>query len=404
MIGFLFGGGLLVAVVAALWWVINNPDKAEKVFGWLATAISKIWHKADRAAVAWSVAGQINDASATLLESAPEGLIQHKIKIKWTGADEAEALLREGEVLVCMEKAEHQERNVANALMAFLPKTMLTHARRYLDGQRMRAADLIVAKGLLDQDGSKPGALDVFYSDHLDPARNSGKDLCEKIDELDAIDLQGWLVRVLLAEYLRLGVELHPGEPDPEVLREAEEFARWLHDISAREPGTEVGSLNFKGRYFRVAVIFVGIKAKLADEGLKPYRKRAKRYIYRDEYDAIYLMARDDNMVAVEALAQNLESDGRVADVATYRYPLRADFKTRYGLNRDRSIISCVRRRRIADPLPDEVEKEFEDGLDPGELPEETYETTPPKLDVPLFDEANQPHEQVHEASQGSRD
>ncbi len=162
-----------------------------------------------------------------------------------------------------------------------------------------------------------------------------------------------------------------------------------------------MGSLNFKGRYFRVAVIFVGIKAKLADEGLKPYRKRAKRYVYRDEYDAIYLMARDDNMVAVEALAGNLESDGRVADVTTYRYPLRADFKTRYGLNRDRSIISCIRRRRIADPQSAEVEKEVEDGLDVGELPEETYETTPPKLDVPLFDEANQPQEQVHEAQQG---
>lgn len=390
MIGFIFSGGVLAAVVIALLWIITHPDKAEKIFGWLATVLSKVYGKADRAAVAWRVAGDINDARESLLKSAPEGLIERKVRIKWTGAEEAEALLKAGEVLVCMEKADHHEQNVANALMAFLPKTMLPMARRYLDPARMRAADLIVAKGLLDQDGSKVGALSMFFRDHLDPARNQEPDLAGKIDELDAIDLQGWLVRLLLAEYLRLGEELHPGEPDPEVIREAEEFARWIHKLSAREPGADDTSMSFSGRYFRVAVIFVGIKDRLLDEGLKPYRKRAKRYIYRDEYDVIYLMARDNNMVAVETLAENLESDGRVAEVTNYCYPLRADFKTRYGLNRDRSIISCIRRRRVADSAPAEVERELA-STDAGELPEETWETTPPKLDRPLFDENNEP-------------
>jgi hypothetical protein len=70
--------------------------------------------------------------------------------------------------------------------------------------------------------------------------------------------------------------------------------------IATRMPGDKDCSLAFTGRYFRVAVIFVGIKDRLLDEGLKPYRKRAKRLIYRDRFDAIYLMARDRNMGAVE--------------------------------------------------------------------------------------------------------
>lgn len=391
MIAFLFGGGLLVGGLGVLLWAVNYPDKAEKVAGWIVALVSKIYKKADRTAVALKVQGDINDARETLLASAPTGLIERKIKVKWTGADEAEALLKDGEVLVCMEKADHHEQNVANALMAFLPKAMLPMARRYLDPNRMKAADLIVAKGLLDQEGSKVGALSVFFRDHLDPARNQGVDLGTKIDELDAIDLQGWLVRLVLAEYLRLGEELHPGEPDPEVLREAEEFARWVHKLSAREPGAEDTSMSFKGRYFRVAVIFVGIKGRLLDEGLKPYRKRAKRGIYKDEFDSIYLMARDDNMEAVEALGANLEKDGRVASVTNYRYPLRADFKSRYGLNRNRSIIACIRRRRVGDAAPPaEIERELS-VVEPGDLPEETWETTPPKIDQPLFDEENEP-------------
>ena len=187
------GGGLVAAAVGVLLWCVNYPDKAEKVAGWIVAAVSKVWKKADRTAVALRVQGDINDAREALLKSAPDGLIERKIKIKWTGAEEAEALLKEGEVLVCMEKADHHEQNVANALMAFLPKAMLPNARRYLDRDRMRAADLIVAKGLLDQDGGKPGALSIFLRDHLDPARSTGKDLRQKIDELDAVDLQGWL-------------------------------------------------------------------------------------------------------------------------------------------------------------------------------------------------------------------
>jgi hypothetical protein len=390
--GFIFGGGVLAAVLLAGLWIVTNPDKAEKVFGWIAGAVSKVYKRADRAAVAWTVAGEINSACEVLLKSSPSGLIERKVKIKWAGAEEAEALLHNGEVLVCMEKADHQEQNVANALIAFLPKAMLPMARRYLDPARMKAADLIVAKSLLDQDGGKVGALSIFFRDHLDPARKQGTDLGTKIDELDAIDLQGWLVRLVLAEYMRLGEELHPGEPDSEVLREAEEFARWIHQLCSREPGAKDTSMNFKGRYFRVAVIFVGIKTRLLDEGLKPYRKRAKRGIYNDEFDSIYLMARDDNMEAVEALAANLEKDGRVASVTNFRYPLRADFKSRYGLNRDRSIISCVRRRRIADAAPPDVERELA-VVEPGDLPEETWETIPPKIDQPLFDQDDEASE-----------
>lgn len=381
---------MLAVIGVSVIWVAMNPEKAERVAGWIATAISKVYRRADRAAVAWSVAGEINDAREELLKSVPEGLIERKAKVKWTDSAEAEALLHNGEVLVCMEKADHHDRNVANALMAYLPKTMLPLARRYLDPDRMRAADLIVAKGLLDRDGSKVGALSMFFHDHLDPARQEDTDLRAKIDELDAIDLQGWLVRVLLAEYLRLGEALHPGEPDTEVRREAEEFARWMHKLCEREPGEEDCSMNFKGKYFRVAVIFVGIKDRLIDEGLKPYRKRAKRGIYRDEFDSIYLMGRDDNMEAVEALAANLESDGRVAQVTNYSFPLRADFKTRYGLNRDRSIISCVSRRRVAETAPAAVERELS-AVDPDDLPEQTWEPTPPPVGQPLFDQENQP-------------
>lgn len=272
-------------------------------------------------------------------------------------------------------------------MMAFLPKTLVPVARRYIDPDRMRAADLIVAKDLLDR-RSRPGTLSVFIRDHLDPARAERADLQEKIDELDEIDLQGWLLRILLQEYLRLGEALHPGEPDDETIRDAEEFARWLNRLAVRAPGEDALSLTFSGRYFRVAVIFVGIKGKLEEEGIKPYRKRAKRFLYREQYDAIYLMARDDNIPAVEELAANLETDGRVQSVETYPYALRSDFRARYGLNRERAVIARIGRRRVADPTPPDVELEL-DELE--EIPVESYEPPPlePKGESLFTDEGS---------------
>lgn len=368
-------GGVGIAVLV-LFVVLTYSEDAERVAGWISKLVAKVYKRADRSAVAWSVQGSVNKARSALLKSAPPELLEKKLKVKWADVDEAEAHLKEGEVLVVMRRSDQQEENVAHAVMAYLPKAMLPRARRYLDRDRMRAADLIVAKGLLSDGERQPGSLAVFYDDHLDPARAQSEDLKTKIDQLDSVDLQGWLSRLLLAEYLRLGDELHPGEPDEDCIRDAEEFARWLHAVASAEPGDD-RSLSFEGRHFRVAIIFVGIRNRLLGEGLVPYRKRAKRYLYQGRFDAIYLMARDENIDAVEALVDNLESDGRVASATAYTYALRDDFRSRYGLDRDRAIIACLRRRKTAEAPPelqieDQLELSESDDLD--ELPEERFQ------------------------------
>jgi hypothetical protein len=312
------GGGVGVGILI-LAYVLTWPEKAERIFGWIAGLVARVFRRADRAAVAYKVQGDVNTARAAFLRNGPNDLIEKKLKVKWADAEEAEALIKNGEVLVVMRRSEQHEENIAHALMAYLPKAMLPRARRYVDRERMRAADLIIAKSVLTGDETPSGALPVFFDKHLDPARAEGEDLRQKITELDEIDLQGWLSRVLLMEYRLLGDELHPGEPDQYCREDAEEFARWLHRLAARQPGA-YSSLTYTGRYFRIAVIWVAIKEKLAEQGLVPYRKRAKRYLYQERFDAVYLMGRDDNISAVEELANDLETDGRVASATRYDY------------------------------------------------------------------------------------
>lgn len=355
-------------LVLVLLYVLFYPEKAEKVAGWLASMLAHAWHTADRAAVAYRVQGEINTLRTELVKNAPENIIERKLKIKWADAEQAEAAIRGGDVVVFMRNSRCHEDNVANALMAYLPKALISRARRYVENETMRAVDLTVAKAILSQDEASPGALNAFYDRYLDPARSGSERVRQKIGEIDTIDLHGWLTRILLNEYRRLGDRLHPGDPSDDVIAESEEFARWLARLAAQPPGSTTGSLTFQGRYFRVAIVLVAVRGVLAEYGVEPYRRRAKRHLYTDRYDTIYLIARDSNIAAVDDVLTALRSDALIASTERHVFRLRPDFRERV-LHRERSICVCIRRRQAGNvSVPSTADQE-------SDLPDETYVT-----------------------------
>jgi hypothetical protein len=352
VVGGFFGALILIGV-----YVLFFPEKAEKVGGWIASLLGSGWRRADRAAVKFKVQADVNGLRATLHSDAPE-MIDKALKISWTNAEEAEAVVRGGDVVVFMRDSRRHEENLANAVMAFLPKALLSRARRYVEPDTMRAIDFAIAKALLADEEASEGALEVFYDRHLDPARQGSERLRAKITEIDAIDLHGWLSRILLAEYRRIGEMLYPADPDGAVLHEAEELADWLYKLAARKKD-ELGALKFRGRYFRVAIIFVGLRATLEEHGSTPYRRRAKQLIYHEKFDAVYLLARDPNLYAVKEILESLKSDTSIASQTCHSYRLRRDFQARLRLRREHGICACLRRKdAVTDPPPDEPSEE----------------------------------------------
>ena len=107
-----------------------------------------------------------------------------------------------------MRKSRHREENVANAVMAYLPRAVLPRARRYIDTDTMQAVDLTLARSILQVSDMPTGAMDVFFERHLDPALSEKATLQGHLEEVDAIDLQGWLTRLMLAEYRAMGAGL----------------------------------------------------------------------------------------------------------------------------------------------------------------------------------------------------
>lgn len=331
--------GLVVYVL--LW-----PEKVEKLAGWLWRGIGLLKSSADKRAVSHQVEGTINDGRARMLRRAPEGfpeIVAGKLALKWTTADEVRAVLRDEGVVVFMRRSEHHEENVAHALVAYVPKAVIAVGRRYTDKPTMRAADLILAKALLTI-GAGGAALDVFYEHHVQPAI-AGDDLMEKrLGDMDEIDLNGYLLRILLPELHEVGRQLHPGYADAAVLRDTAMFARWLGDLARRPPGDDTVPLAYRGTMIRVVVVLVANRARLEGEGIEPYRKRAKSLIYSGDYDAVYLLARDAHIPAVESIYERLAKDGRVSQHWLWKYRLRPDFARR-KLPRKHGVLACLRMR-----------------------------------------------------------
>lgn len=364
-------GTVTLSVILVVLWMGLAPNNAEKVGGWVALGASKLFGRFKKTATALRVQGDVNGLRANFIKDAPENLIEKKLKIEWTTAEGAEAIIRGGDVVVFMRDPGQHEENVANAIMAFLPKALIPRARRYLEPDTMRSVDLTVAKSLLAHDDAAEGTLEAFYTAHLDPARAGSDRLKAKLGQMDRVDMHGWLSRVLLAEYRRLGERLHPSDPDDQCLVEAERFADWLADVASRPPGTS-GSLTFEGRYIRVAIVFVAMKDRLVAEGIHPYRKRTKKLLYSGRLDSVYLIARDANIEAVDAVVESIAGDAMIGSSTRHVHALRADFKARV-LNRDKAICVCLRRRQGAAAEPDEISEETA-------LPSESYE--PPEVEA----------------------
>ncbi len=125
--------GLPAVAVALIAYVLLMPEKAQMISGWLWTLIAGVFRRGDRKAVALRVQGHVNASTRQILKEVPEGIIEGKLKIRWSDAEQAQSILRGGEVVVFMRRSKHHEENVAHALMVYLPKAVLPRARRYLD-------------------------------------------------------------------------------------------------------------------------------------------------------------------------------------------------------------------------------------------------------------------------------
>jgi transcription antitermination factor NusA-like protein len=307
-------GGLVV------FWIINNPDKVERIVSWLVRLFSLIPIARQHLAhlrLATSLQTTINVASESL-NSRAFRLLPHTMKIEWTKTGEdAQTFLRDGQVIVRMHPNIDDDHNIVVSTMAYLKKGLIPQARYYVDKTLMQATDYAVAKAIF-KSAKRDSASEFFIQNILLPETTKNPQLTNDSTALDKISDAGFLSRIFLVQLHSLGRKLFPATPTIRVEREIRNFFEFLQDIALKK-SEEIVNLDFAHSNIRVKVMLVA-REETKQRGTQDFIRRIKQ-AQSDGLDYIYITGwGKENIRFIETIAQSQQKTGRLAILSRYPY------------------------------------------------------------------------------------
>lgn len=304
--------GLFWVALTRIEWMESWASTVLKLFAWA-------FRSAERGTVALDIQSQFESITKRINHEV-EDAIPYSVKIAWITETTPETFIREGRVVVRLHYHTHRARNIVNAYLAFLPKALIPIARPYIDPRVLRGIELIVGKSTLTPLGDD--VLSVFINDVLTPALAGDDRLRDMCLALERVDGKGLLTRVMLREFLRLGLSYYPRIAPAELVRETVEFMTFLDDLARRQRGQQV-LLTFRGRHLRVAIVLVAKAEVFGPFGVTPYIQRAVRNA-RLGVHTIYFMGWGHNVDAVRQVARSLH-ESYLIKVAEKEFRLSMD-------------------------------------------------------------------------------
>lgn len=212
--------------------------------------------------------------------------------------------------------------NVARATLAYVSAATIPPARAYVDRQVLRSVDFSLTKRILR--ASSGEALDFFLNQLWSPSLVSEPELRELCHEIEVIERDGLLTRVLLAEYLELGRRLYGQFPAAGVHESTLALLHLIYRIVTRDHSEELGDqLLFRMGPLRVGIVLVADR-KLSDRrGAAPYVWRCLKDM-KSGCDSVYLLARGSNRLVVAEAVDAIRTNGRVLDIQVNEYDVHS--------------------------------------------------------------------------------
>jgi len=308
-------GGFLI-----LFWILNNPEKAERIFYWLLRFFSLIpvaRRHILHLRLATSLQTTINPALQSINTSAFR-VLPHTMKIEWAKkGQDAQTFLRDGQVIVVMHPSVDNDHNIAVSTVNYLKKGLLPQARHYVDPTLMQAADYTVAKQIFKL-AKRDSVSEYLIQNLLLPEAKTNPQLTTDSATLDTISDAGLFSPVFLVQLHSLGKRLFPATPDKRVAQEIRNFLHFLEDIASKKRG-EIVDLDFARSHIRVKVMLVA-REETKQRGTQDFVRRIKQ-AQSDGLDYIYINAWGiDNITFAQDIAKSQQETGRLVILAHYRY------------------------------------------------------------------------------------
>jgi len=275
---------------------VLNPDKGERIAGWMSRLFAWGSKKAERTATSRNIRSKI-ESFIKSIDTEVKDLLPYGLKIKWLSPETTkEAFIEEDRVVIMLNYHQNQDENLSKTTLLYINKALIPDARPHIHKKLTRAIDLMMTKKALFSFIEARSALNHFIDSVLRPESDSDTELKELCSVIDLIDERGLFTRILLRELMELGIKRAGVTETGDTVHETNEFTKMLKRISEKEKGKDVDPTFLKNN-IRVSIIFVARPEKVTANRTKPYLDVVNSKLKKSVH-TFYIFARGDRNIS----------------------------------------------------------------------------------------------------------
>lgn len=302
--------------IAVVFWLINNPDKAERLLAWICRAFKWISRKAEHQYVKYNVQATINSFVMLIKKNLPTYDVR-TVKLEWVDANiTQEQFINSNQLVIRMHKSTVPNRDIVNATVAFVSHSLLLKAKRYIAQYQKDAVDLFASIKILETENN-PQLISEFVDMYLYNAMENDK-VNELYAQFENIHKAGLFFPVFIAEMTFLGDKVFGKAINrSDIYDEVKCLASFLNVFSRRKI-SEDSTLDHNGNYCKFAIRIVGKNAKIMSQGKDVYLNNIGKL--SEEMETLYLLGDQSHEKFINEIVDDLKKERNYILYNTKKY------------------------------------------------------------------------------------
>jgi hypothetical protein len=285
--------GIVICLILVIFYLIKVILDEDLCAIWRAKVFKQLYKISGKSSlekkyIENDICGRINLARRKMPFG--EEYLPKAIKIEWVESSKGEVIpVKEGEIIIRLDPAKEQEKNVVLIASALVKQTSLVGIRYILEKPFETSVDLNLVKNLLEEIGNKK-ILDWYLKNEYIPTVEKSNEVKKWNEKLVEIDEKGLFTRLLLVELDEYSKRVAGKLQYKEMFEEIAGLVDFLYKISTRTYGQEV-PLEYITRNIKAGVMLVGLTSKVLfeiDRYLIAFQYKVKRQL-----NSIYVIVWD---------------------------------------------------------------------------------------------------------------
>jgi len=258
-----------LVVVGFLIYFAKNPEKVEKWASILARTFSFVSLRIEKSGLAKDIQSDINSFVKSYDLGKDKRVLPYRVKIDWISKTSREAFIRDGKVVIKMQRHENQARNFLYAVLDWVDVGLIPESRHLLDKRVLTAIDLSFVNKVLTEK-KRHDSKQLFIDEIYESKAKKGSMIERYTAAFSRLDKRGLFVGVVLPEYSILGKNLGNEIPSSNLKLETIGFAEMLEKLSRKPHGEDV-SPKYDGENIKCAIVLIARSETYDMRGLSPY-------------------------------------------------------------------------------------------------------------------------------------